>query len=311
MHIEPQRLKFLLAVARTGGVLAAADEMHVTASAVSQQLTRLEREVGRQLVTRTSRGAVLTADGLALVQAAEEVERALNSVAFKLQEGDADPSGTVRVGAFHSFLRAIMIPTLAEWRAKHPRLRIELVEDDMEALMRALRSGELDIVIYELDTSDASQRLPAGMTETPLLDEPWKVLLPKGALAGSMDLSAISLPWLGVDESSASAQAMRRVGRAVPTQRKFAHHYFETQTALALVAAGEGVAMIPSLALHGIVVGANVDALVIPGLGMRRIVLRRYERKNRAQTVDVAAQLIREAAAAFEFEPEGTPGPVV
>lgn len=304
MHIEPQRLKFLLAVARTGGVLAAADEMHVTASAVSQQLTRLEREVGRQLVTRNSRGAVLTADGLALVQAAEEVERALNQVAFKLQEGDADPAGTVRIGAFHSFLRAILIPSLAEWRAKHPRLRIELVEGNADMLMRLLRSGELDIVIFEVDTGDAPQRLPAGMTETPLLDEPWKILLPKGVLADSMDLSAISLPWLGVDDSSASAQAMRRVGRAFATQRTFAHHYFETQTALALVAAGEGVAMIPSLALHGIALEANVDALAIPGLGMRRIVLRRYERKNRPETVDVAAQLIRDAAAAFEYEPE-------
>jgi len=307
MRIEPQRLKYLLAVARAGGVLAAADEMHVTPSAVSQQLTRLEQEIGRQLVVRTPQGAVLTADGLAVAQAAEDIERTLNLVATRLEEDEAGPTGTVRVGAFNSFLRAILIPGLEDWRANYPGLRFELVEDDPADLMKSLRAGEIDMLVYELDTGDAPQKLPAGMTETPLLDEPWNLVLPKSVLAANdaMDLSALPLPWLGVDAGSASANAIRRVSRAFAGGATFAHFYTETETGLALVAAGEGVAMVPSLALHGLSRN-DFDALEIPGLGMRRIVLRRYERRRTPEIVDVAAGLIREAAAAFDFgvEPE-------
>jgi len=306
MKIEPQRLKFLLAVARAGGVLAAADEMRVTPSAVSQQLSRLEREIGRQLVIRTPQGAVLTPDGLAVAQAAEDVERTLNLVATRLEEDEAGPTGTVRVGAFHSFLRAILIPNLAEWRARHPGLRFELVEEDPADLMKSLRAGEIDMLVYELDTGEPPQKLPAGMTETPLLDEPWKHVMPKGTLAANdaLDLAALPLPWLGVDPSTASAQAVRRVSRAFTDTPAFAHFYTETQTGLALVAAGEGVAMVPSLALHGLP-QTDFDAHEIPGLGMRRIVLRRYERRRRPESVDVAAGLIREASAAFDFTDRG------
>ena len=62
--LDPRRLRFLLAVARYGGVLAAADELAVTASAVSQQLAKLEQEAGRTLLQRTQTGSVLTPAGL-------------------------------------------------------------------------------------------------------------------------------------------------------------------------------------------------------------------------------------------------------
>ena len=81
MILDPRRLRFLLAVARYGGVLAAADELDVTASAVSQQLSKLEQETGRSLLQRTPTGSVLTPAGLALAEAARRaVDAASTSV---------------------------------------------------------------------------------------------------------------------------------------------------------------------------------------------------------------------------------------
>ena len=77
MTVDPRRLRFLLAVARYGGVLAGADELGVTASAVSQQIARLEAETGHALLKRTPSGSVLTPAGLALAEAGEDIERAL------------------------------------------------------------------------------------------------------------------------------------------------------------------------------------------------------------------------------------------
>ena len=79
------------------------------------------------------------------------------------------------------------------------------------------------------------------------------------------------------------------------------HQYQDTLTALALVAAGEGVAIVPTLALSG-AVQDGVDVLDVPGLGTRRIVLRRFDRRARSASmpVDTVARLLRESAAAFD-----------
>ena len=125
MILDPRRLRFLLAVARYGGVLAAADELAVTASAVSQQIARLEQETGHALLQRTPTGSVLTPAGLALAEAAEDVERALAVARTRLEQDDATVSGTVRIGGFQSFLANVLSPALPDWRGRYPALRIE------------------------------------------------------------------------------------------------------------------------------------------------------------------------------------------
>src|SRR3712207_1102635 len=122
MELDPRRLRYLLAVARTGGVLAAADELRVTASAVSQQLARLEQETGRTLLQRTPTGSVLTPAGLALAEAAEDVERALTLARERLERDEAEVSGTVRLGGFESIFASVVAPALGRWRSEERRV---------------------------------------------------------------------------------------------------------------------------------------------------------------------------------------------
>ncbi|WP_164204738.1 LysR family transcriptional regulator [[Micrococcus luteus] ATCC 49442] len=302
MEIDPRRLRVLLAIARTGGVLAAADELGITPSAVSQQLNKLEDETGHALVLRTPKGSVLTPAGLAVAEAGEEIERAL-SVARARIEGGATVAGVVRVGAFTSFIRTVMIPRLPEWRTQYPQLQIRIVEDDFPAMMRLLRQRQLDAVVVEHDSTTADPPLlSAGMTEEPLLDEPWKLVVPSGALltTENIDLARLPLPWLGVESTAANALVLGRLRRSTGAPMDTAHQYQETLTALALVAAGEGIAILPTLALSG-VVHDGVDILDVPGLGTRRIVLRRFDRRRSTSApVDTVARLLRESAAAFD-----------
>jgi len=302
MDIDPRRLRVLLAVARTGGVLAAADELGITASAVSQQLNKLEDETGHAMVVRTPKGSVLTPAGLAVAEAGEEIERAL-SVARARIEGGAKIAGVVRVGGFTSFIRTVVIPRLPEWRSQYPQLQIRIVEDDFPALMRMLRQRQLDAVVVELDSTTAEQRsLSAGMSEEPLLDEPWKLVVPAGALLSTenIDLGRLPLPWLGVDPIAANSAVLGRLSQSTGARMETVHQYQETLTALALVAAGEGIAIVPTLALSG-VAHDGVDVLDVPGLGTRRIVLRRFNRRRPTSTpVDTVARLLRESAGAFD-----------
>jgi DNA-binding transcriptional LysR family regulator len=169
--------------------------------------------------------------------------------------------------------------------------------------MRGLRAGEIDIAILELDAGQPSPGLPSGMTETPLLDEPWKLLLPLDAVGAvgvdGVDLARLKLPWLGVDSSAAGARAVDRIRRSLGITGATVHSYLETQTALALVAAGEGITVVPSLALTGVPL-AGVGAYDVPGLGFRRIVMRLYERRGVPEVVRTAASLVQSAAAQTE-----------
>ncbi|GGV42369.1 LysR family transcriptional regulator [Paenarthrobacter nicotinovorans] len=302
MEMDPRRLLVLLAVARTGGVLAAADELRITPSAVSQQLTKLENEAGQALLLRTPKGSVLTPAGLAMAEAGEEIERALN-VARSRMQGEAEVAGVVRVGGFTSFMRTVVIPRLPEWRVQYPQLQIQLVEDGFPALMRLFRQRQLDAVVVEQDSTTSDQRpLAAGMVEEPLLDEPWKLVVPAGSLLSTdnLDLSRLPLPWLGVEPSAANIAVLGRLRHSTGAHIETIHQYQDTLTALALVAAGEGVAIVPTLALTG-VVQDQVDILDVPGLGTRHIALRRFDRRRPTSLpLDTVARLLRESAADFD-----------
>jgi DNA-binding transcriptional LysR family regulator len=306
VNIDPRRLRFLLAVARFGGVLAAADELAVTASAVSQQISKLERETGHTLLRRVTSGSVLTPAGLALAEAAEDVERALTVARSRLEDAAAAVSGAVRIGGFQSFLATVLAPALPDWRNRYPALRFETVEADEADLTRALRTGALDAVAVELDAGE-SYTPPRGTTDVPLLDEPWKLIIPSGALLSTdvIDLSRLGMPWVGLDPAAASAKAIRRVRRELGGEESTQHTFFSYQNALALVAAGEGVTLAPALALESLPT-QGVDLLDVPGLGMRRVVLRHLTRSRTASpTLATASALIREAAAAFSYESSG------
>jgi DNA-binding transcriptional LysR family regulator len=295
MELDPRRLRFLLAVAQTGGVLAAADDLHVTPSAVSQQIARLEKEAGCTLMSRTPHGSVLTAEGLVLAEAAQEIERTLLEATARLDRGDTEFEGSMRIGGFQSFLSVVIAPALPEWKRQMPAVRFAIVEQEREPALRMLKAGELDAVVVEFDAGEEPKALPKGVTELPLLDEPWKLVVPANTLITDVvDLARLDLPWLGVTSGAASAQAIERLRRLARTEHPPVHRYFSTQTALALVAAGEGMALIPMLALQGASM-EGLEALDVPGLGTRRIVLRSYSRGKQALSLLTAvAALIGE-----------------
>lgn len=269
---------------------------------MSQQLSKLENEAGQALLLRTPKGSVLTPAGLAMAEAGEEIERALNVARARMQS-EVNIAGVVRVGGFTSFMRTVVIPRLPDWRSQYPQLQIQIVEDSFPALMRLLRQRQLDAVVIEQDSSAAEQQpMAAGMVQEPLLDEPWKLVVPAGSLLGTdnIDLSRLHLPWLGVEPSAANTAVLGRLRHSTGARIETIHQYHDTLTALALVAAGEGVAIVPTLALTG-VVHDQVDILDVPGLGTRHIALRRFDRRKAASLpVDTVARLLRESAAAFD-----------
>lgn len=300
MATDPRRLGFLLAVHRAGGVLAAADLLHVTPSAVSQQIARLEAEEGIQVLDRGPRGVTLTPAGRILADAAERIEAEMVEARKAIVAMSEEMTGTVTVGSFQTAIRAVVGPTFASLESRYPGVELDVQEVEPADALRLLRTGDLDVVLLERD-EDADSPAPRGMREVPLLDEPWRVVVPATFPTPARLDDVRDAVWLGPEPTTAAARALRRLSRTLGTTLRTRHSYYDFDVALALVAAGQGVAMLPALAVQG-EMPDGVTVVPLPGLGSRRLVARhRATRHEPRPVVNAVIDEMVAAASAIEL----------
>ncbi|TXH77249.1 MAG: LysR family transcriptional regulator [Lysobacteraceae bacterium] len=141
MNIRPELLPALAAfeaAARHQNFAHAAEELHLTASAISHHVRRLESRLGISLFRRHARGVILTAQGRMLADATGSALADLESTLRSLRDG-RDEHVRVRITTLHSLLNAWLLPRLAEFSTRHPQVRLEF--DNSIALTRFDDSG--------------------------------------------------------------------------------------------------------------------------------------------------------------------------
>jgi molybdate transport repressor ModE-like protein len=165
-----ERLRTLHAVAARGSVNAAATALHVTNSAVSQQIAKLESELGQSLLERSGRGVRLTDAAAALVA---HTERMLSEMESAEAEFDAQRNrvfGQITVAAFPTAARGLAPPALQSLRSLCPHLEVVLTEEDPPESIPLLVRGDIDLVIAQdwenapLPPLEASRKLRCSMT---------------------------------------------------------------------------------------------------------------------------------------------------
>ena len=125
-----QRIGVFAAVAQTGGFTAAANRLDLTKAVVSQQVRRLEKELGVELLVRTTRKVVMTEAGRRLYEQATPLLGELDQVLSAVQRESDALQGTLRVTATNDYLELVLGAHLAAFGAMHPQLRVELVASD-------------------------------------------------------------------------------------------------------------------------------------------------------------------------------------
>ncbi|MBI9113829.1 LysR family transcriptional regulator [Sanguibacter suaedae] len=288
MTLDAKRLAVLLAVHRAGGVVAAADLLHLTPSAVSQQIAKLEAEEGVEVMHRGPRGVTLTAVGLVLAEAAERIEAELVEARKQVATIGPDVSGRIAVGAFQTVIRSVVAPMLVTLAEVAPGIEVTVHEVETDDAVRGVRSGDFDLAILEHDFS-AERPVPRGFREVPLVDEPWKLAVPTSMAVPSSVQDLKDVVWIGAQKSTAAARALARVVDVAGGTGAAQHSYYNYEVAIALVAAGQGVALLPALALTGADL-TGVDVVPIAGLGMRRIAAR--HRANRHEPAPAVLAVI-------------------
>jgi len=160
-------LETLLAVARTGSVAAAARQRHITSSAVSQQIRRLETHFGIKLLERAGRGVRLTATGEAALPVVRELWTGAESAFGQLAAMAGHPVTTLRVAASDYLGKGLLAPVLRDLLDADPPVRFEIVTTHSRAGVRLVAGGDVDLAVV------TGQEIPRGLEERRLFDQPF------------------------------------------------------------------------------------------------------------------------------------------
>ncbi|MFE0644030.1 LysR substrate-binding domain-containing protein [Streptomyces sp. NPDC058877] len=245
-----ERLRTLDAFARHGSVSGAADGLHVTTSAVSQQLSKLEREVGQQLLAKNGRGVRLTDAGLLLAEHAARILSQVQMAQADIEAQRGQVVGEVRAAAFPTAARGLFPAALAALREGHPDLRVRTTELEPEQGVRAVLRGDADLALV-LDWSNKRAPVPGGLERAHLLDDTADVALPAGhPLAGRESVGLEDFAdeeWVSWPEGEFCHDWLMFTLRSQGIEPRIGHLAGEHHTQLALVAAGLGVCVTPRL----------------------------------------------------------------
>ncbi|SDJ16214.1 LysR family transcriptional regulator [Nonomuraea jiangxiensis] len=303
MDIDPRRLRVLHEVARRGGVIRAAEALHLTPSAVSQQLAQLEREVGLALIDRSQRSVSLTPAGRVLAGYAERVEEELTEARRELTRFTERLAGPVRIAAFPTVIRHVLVPAIRELAACHPKIVPVIHEVYGQPALRELRLGSVDLLITEQDMGLPTLPQPSLSTRLLYVDE-YRIVLPPDLPDPPRTVADLArLPWVAGEPTQATGQALERLAGLHGFEPRKSHVISDFESALALVAAGHGVAIVPTLALLDVPAG-EVRVSELREVGERRLdAVTRVGRTRSGEPDPVQAVVIRaieEATAALE-----------
>lgn len=226
----------------------------MTPSAISQQMAVLEREAGTPLLERRGRGVRLTDAGIKLVANTERILAELERAEADLAAAARGVVGRVRVSAFPTAARALLVPALPDLRERYPNLRVSMVDLEPEEALPALKAAELDVVVtYEWGL--LPQLSDPGLQREELFSEPVYLALPAAhRLAGTGPVSLADLAdeeWIVGRDSTSMLDLVVAATRRKGYEPRTDFHSMDFQVILAAVGHGLGVGLVPPLALIG------------------------------------------------------------
>jgi DNA-binding transcriptional LysR family regulator len=298
--IDVKRLRVLREVARQGSFSAAADALSYTQSAISQQIAALERETGTSLVERGARGIRMTDAGEALVRHADAILTRLIDAEAELEAIAGLRGGRVRLASFATAGSTFVPHAIATFHERHPAVEIILKESDPEESVPALKAGQLDIAIL-FEPHGAGDLTDVDRVH--LLEDPMSVVLPENhPLAAKAKIRLKDLEgeaWVQTTTSCPCCLIVADQCRAAGFEPRVAFESDDYLTIQGLVAAGVGVAMIPSLGLAAY----RPDVAIRPVTGVppkRDIVAATLPGGRRSPATQAMLEALAEAAKRYD-----------
>jgi LysR family transcriptional regulator, transcription activator of glutamate synthase operon len=243
--MELRQLRYLAAVARHGSFTLAAQELHVAQPAVSQQVRRLERELGVELLTRTTRRVLVTEAGELALARASRILADADALRAEIDELHGLLRGTVGIGVIPAVGALDPASLLARFRARHPAVDIRLIETTLADTLDLLRADRLDVCFAFC----APERAGEGIAGELLFDDELALMVAPGhplAKRRRVSMAAVAeeplvAPITGASLRLALQEALEQAGASV----RVSYESNEASTVRALTAQGLGVSVLP------------------------------------------------------------------
>lgn len=247
MRIE--QLEYVVAVTRFGSLRKASERLHLSQPALSEAVSKLERELGVPLLDRRRSGSRISREGRALLPAMIDV---LESVRRLRQEASDQEltSGVLRIGTVNAGTSTVLVPAIHAWTAQHPGAQIEILPLQQDEIRTGLLEGSLDLgLVNLLDTDDRTGELAT----TDLLHG-------RGVVVLRADHPLAAQEAISIDDLRRERFVLMRAGYLM---HRFAHRLFGADTppqmhstdgaelGKMMVAEGLGVTLLPDYSVVG------------------------------------------------------------
>ncbi|PZS09376.1 MAG: LysR family transcriptional regulator [Solirubrobacterales bacterium] len=278
--MELRQLRYLVALAEERHFTRAAAREHIAQPAISQQIRRLEAEVGLTLVDRSTRHVVITEAGELLVARARRILAQLDAAHAEMEGLRGVQSGHVSVGAMHTMGPVDVSLALAVFHERHPGVELTVREQSSEELAEMLRVDELDLAFLSVTERIESHGL--GLQQ--LVSEELVAILPMDhQLSARREVRMAELAgdeFIAYRKGARLRELLTSAGRQAGYEPRVQLESNESQRIRRLVARGLGVAILPRSDTQGPGPETAVAALIDPSLTRDITLAWRHGRKH-------------------------------
>src|SRR5689334_13206293 len=251
VEMDPRRLELLLELSRLGSMREVSEVMHVTTSTVSQQLAALSREAGTPLTEPEGRRVRLTPAGRRLAGHAVTILAAIEAARRDL-DPEAPPAGTVRVAAYASAFRQMLLPVVRILAGQWPEVRLRLSEHEPAEALALLAADEIDLALT-YDYNLAPARLDGSLQGQPLGATPWSLGTPSraGPFQGGTAVEVFGRyrdsDWIVNSRNTADEEVVRIIASLAGFEPRVTQRADSLDLVQDMILAGLGVGLLPTL----------------------------------------------------------------
>jgi LysR family transcriptional regulator, hydrogen peroxide-inducible genes activator len=295
--MEIHQLRYFVAVAEEGSFSRAAAKVRVAQPSLSQQIRKLEAEVGQPLFDRLPRSVVLTEAGHCLIDYARQILASIGDARRCIDEFKGEVAGKLAVGAIPTIAPYVLPALVRTFQEHYPDVILEIVEDVTDGISRRVEAGELDVAL-----ASTCQQSPTLRRES-LGNEPLLALVPEGHPLAKKALVALddlkSQRFLLLHEMHCLSQQVHHLLEARRLRPEIALAGSQLTTIANMVAASIGISIVPQMMVKHQATPGCVSLPFAPPFPERELNLifnpLRYQSK-------AAAAFHQEVAAAFSSE---------
>ena len=246
--MDTRRLELLLELSRLGSMREVGEAMQVTTSTVSQQIAALAREAGTPLIEPDGRRVRLTPAGRRLAGHAVTILAAVEAARRDL-DPEAPPAGTVRVAAFASAFRQVLLPVVRILAGRQPEVRLHLLEQEPAEALGLLAADEVDLALT-YDYNLAPVGFGRDLQAEPLGRTPWHLGTPSGPGPRGTTVEVFRRyrddPWIVNSRNTADEDVVRIMASLAGFEPRITQRADSLDLVYDMILAGLGVALLPA-----------------------------------------------------------------